>query len=418
MTHSGSNWELHVGDCRKILQELPEGSVQCCVTSPPYWGLRDYGNPPLVWGDWSGSLGLEPTIEMFLDHMVEVFAGVWRVLRDDGVCWVNLGDSMNGSGGQGSQPIGPKASLGGVQAKRAPGLKPKDCCLIPERFVLAMQAAGWYVRSKITWCKKAPMPESCRDRPTNATEMVYLFSKRAHYFYDFEAGKVQAKYGYRDTKGEWRGGAYVNQKGPQNNSEHKNQTNSVTGGDPSTGRNLWNYWNDLGQSRFSGAHFATFPIGLPLRCIKLGTSERGCCPECGSPWQRVLRQKFMKTNSSTKSAKKGTATAPECGWDQEGCGHNETTTTGWQPGCDCDHDHEPIETGHATVPCTVLDLFSGSHTTGIAALQLGRRYVGIELSEKYAGDYAYRLHDPYAYATTKRAAQNEKTTGFGLSGTQ
>jgi len=192
----GQNWELHVGDCRKILQELPAGSVQCCVTSPPYWGLRDYQTPPLEWGGWSGSLGLEPTIEMYIDHMVEIFADVWRVLRDDGTVWLNLGDSYASQGGANphTAPSGTGNNSKLETAKPAkippPGLKPKDCCMIPERFAIAMQAAGWYVRSKITWCKKAPMPESCRDRPTTATEMIYLFTKRAKYFYDMDSCRV------------------------------------------------------------------------------------------------------------------------------------------------------------------------------------------------------------------------------------
>lgn len=250
-----------VGDCREVLKTLHSGSVQACITSPPYYGLRDYGLEPLVWGGdaghthewgaalglrtvaadmgssalmhahnkpaqvidngtacpcgaWRGSLGLEPTPELFIEHLVEVFRQVRRVLRDDGCLWVNLGDSYAGSGkgptghngignqvvrqgftGKpsdkhdvngwrgGSRAIDPRANGVGGQ----PGYKAKDLMLMPQRCALALQANGWYLRSMLPWLKRNSMPESVTDRPANAVEYWFLFTKRARYFWDADA---------------------------------------------------------------------------------------------------------------------------------------------------------------------------------------------------------------------------------------
>jgi len=175
---------LYCGDCLAVLRQMPEGSVHCVVTSPPYWGLRCYGV--------DGQLGLEATPDEFIAKMVEVFAEVRRVLRSDGVCWVNLGDSYNGIGGPGKQnggPIGPTAAtaIEGTQGRRVSGLKPKDLCGIPWRVALALQADGWWLRSDIIWAKPNPMPESCTDRPTKSHEYVFLLTKNSRYYYDAEA---------------------------------------------------------------------------------------------------------------------------------------------------------------------------------------------------------------------------------------
>jgi DNA modification methylase len=176
-----------VGDVRERLRDLPDGSVQCCVTSPPYWGLRDYGV--------DGQLGLERTPHDYVTAMVGVFREVWRVLRDDGTCWINLGDSYNAYNGG----AGPSSSLSrGAQTTERPqldsgyglkfkGLKPKDLVGIPWRVAFALQADGWYLRSDIIWSKPNPMPESVTDRPTKAHEMIFLLTKSERYFYDAAA---------------------------------------------------------------------------------------------------------------------------------------------------------------------------------------------------------------------------------------
>lgn len=191
------------GDCLDRLRELPDESVHCCVTSPPYWGLRDYG--------CAGQIGLEKTPQEYVAKMVEVFSEVRRVLRDDGTCWVNLGDCYaTGAGRVGACPGGgergakwagyrgdrdkdPKATGIGpmTQPNRMPlpGLKPKDLVGIPWRVAFALQADGWYLRSDIIWHKPSPMPESVTDRPTKSHEYIFMLSKSERYAYDAEAIK-------------------------------------------------------------------------------------------------------------------------------------------------------------------------------------------------------------------------------------
>lgn len=182
------------GDALKMLTALPANSVQCCVTSPPYWGLRDYKIPPTAWPDgWVGCLGLEPTPEMFIDHTVMIFEEVRRVLRRDGTLWVNIGDSYAAGGrGGGGTFMGER---GAWQEKSkvtkwrppAPGLKRKDLVMIPFRLALGLQAAGWYFRSDIIWHKMNPMPSSVRDRPTPSHEYVFLLAKSGKYYYNAQA---------------------------------------------------------------------------------------------------------------------------------------------------------------------------------------------------------------------------------------
>lgn len=192
------------GDCREVLRTLPDASVQCVVTSPPYYGLRDYGV--------AGQLGLEATPDAYIATMVEVFREVRRVLRPDGTCWVNMGDSYasgtKGSGGTGKSTLMmdgreemkriATADRSNAAAKFEPrrfdmgGAKPKDLLMMPARLALALQADGWWLRSDIIWAKPNPMPESVTDRPTNAHEHIFLLTKSARYFYDADAVREEA----------------------------------------------------------------------------------------------------------------------------------------------------------------------------------------------------------------------------------
>ncbi len=178
---------LYLGDCYETLWQLPAASVQTCVTSPPYWGLRDYGV--------GGQLGLEPTPDEYVTGMVNVFREVRRVLRDDGTVWLNLGDSYVTTSG-GGQQVAQTNTGAGLAADRVPahraGLKPKDLCGIPWRVALALQADGWWLRQDIIWHKPNPMPESVTDRPTKAHEYIFLLSKGPRYYYDHEAVKEPA----------------------------------------------------------------------------------------------------------------------------------------------------------------------------------------------------------------------------------
>jgi DNA modification methylase len=186
-------WHLLTGDVRERLAELPDASVQCCVTSPPYWGLRDYGI--------DGQLGLEPTPDAYVASMVAVFREVRRVLRDDGTLWLNLGDSYSSSGGMTSAHV-PNAQCGNTLAELVPreksgprnmaSLAPKQLIGIPWRVAFALQADGWYLRADIIWNKPNPMPESVTDRPTKSHEYVFLLTKSAKYFYDADAVREAA----------------------------------------------------------------------------------------------------------------------------------------------------------------------------------------------------------------------------------
>jgi DNA modification methylase len=259
------------GDARHI--PLADGSVHCVVTSPPYWGLRDYGEP--------GQIGLEPTIEEYVRSIVGVFAEVWRVLKDDGVAWLNLGDSYAGGGG-GNYGVGKSVrSQGGQQVtnvKNRPGwlddngLKPKDLCLIPARVALALQAWGWYVRAEVVWCKGSAMPESVTDRPTRAHEMVYFLSKRERYWYDANAIR-EPHVGSAANPKSWADRKAMGHRG--NTASLIQAGIAIPSFTPhSAGRNCRSWWV-INPRPFKGAHFAVMPPVLAERCIKAGCPKGG-----------------------------------------------------------------------------------------------------------------------------------------------
>lgn len=257
---------ITVGDCREVLAAMPEKSVQCCVTSPPYFGLRDYGN--------ADQIGLEQTPDAFVAELVKVFQGVKRVLKDDGTLWLNLGDSYasNQSDGDRVSKYSDKQStnagkLGGKQ-KVPKGLKPKDLIGIPWRVALALQADGWYLRQDIIWSKPNPMPESVTDRCTKAHEYIFLLSKKPKYFYDAEAIKESASTnGRRPTLDE----RYA--KGEPKRHGLAGAAACGAGGfgvDDDGTRNKRSVW-EVTTKPYSGAHFATFPPDLIKPCILAGT---------------------------------------------------------------------------------------------------------------------------------------------------
>ena len=265
-----------VGDCRELLSSLPAESVQTCVTSPPYFGLRDYGV--------AGQIGLEATPDAFVAELVAVFREVRRVLRDDGTLWLNLGDSYaGGGGGNYGNKIAPDHGQHIANVRNRPqwlsavGMKPKDLIGIPWRVAFALQADGWYLRSDIIWHKPNPMPESVTDRPTKAHEYLFLLSKSERYHYDAEAIAEPAAYG-----GVLTGGEYA----PPGQDPHSNARPSVERGgfngktNALPGREAFRAIRDTRNRRtvwtvatqpFSGAHFATFPPALIAPCILAGS---------------------------------------------------------------------------------------------------------------------------------------------------
>ena len=256
---------LLIGDCLESLRTLPDECVHCCVTSPPYWGLRDYGH--------DGQIGLESTPEAYVAKMVEVFREVRRVLRKDGTLWLNLGDSYAASSNTGGTNSiqGSAKRMGAMTSKGhgiPTGLKPKDLCGIPWRVAFALQADGWYLRQDIIWHKPNPMPESVTDRCTKAHEYIFLLSKSAKYFYDAEAVSEQATGRDPGNVGHkyQQAGVYATESASQ-----QSGLASVGARDTRNRRSVWT----VSTQPYSGAHFAVMPSDLVEPCILAGCPEGG-----------------------------------------------------------------------------------------------------------------------------------------------
>lgn len=256
---------IALGDARHL--PLAADSVHCCVTSPPYWGLRDYGT--------ANQLGLEPTPDEYVANMVTAFREVWRVLRPEGTLWLNLGDSYatGGKGGGGNFMEMRKKGAWKLRSKASgwraapPGLKHKDLVGIPWRVAFALQADGWYLRSDIIWAKPNPMPESVTDRPTKSHEHLFLLAKSPRYYFDQDAVREPARdWGTRDRTN-WKA------RDPAHNTSAPH-TGGEKGNFAESGRNIRDVWIVATQP-FPGAHFAVMPSKLVEPCIKAGCPEGG-----------------------------------------------------------------------------------------------------------------------------------------------
>jgi DNA modification methylase len=252
-----STARIIVGDVRKGLVLLPTESVQTVVTSPPYWGLRDYGH--------DGQIGLEQTPQAYVEQMVEVFDAVWRVLANDGTVWLNLGDSYVGAANSGAQGKQDTIYRGvGLPNKTGDGLKSKDLVGIPWRVAFALQEAGWYLRQDIIWHKPNPMPESVTDRCTKAHEYLFLLSKQPRYYFDNEAIKEPAVTDIGDAQIRFGGNKYGDSDDP------KHATKSGKAYEPSGTRNKRDVWA-IASKPFKGAHFAVMPEALAEPCVLAGS---------------------------------------------------------------------------------------------------------------------------------------------------
>lgn len=259
------NYKTLVGDCMESMRSLPDQSIHCCVTSPPYFGLRDYG--------MEGQIGLEETPEAYVQRMVEVFREVKRVLRDDGTLWLNIGDSYAGSGkgrnADGSNQEGGKQGtnkgtiVGKLIKTEAPDCKAKDLIGIPWMLAFALRADGWYLRQDIIWHKPNPMPESVRDRCTKAHEYVFLLSKGPRYHFDTEAMREDAVKGAA-------GSSFNKGKTANHQLGRSSDTDRVEDGK----RNRRSVWS-VTTKPYKGAHFATFPPDLIEPCILAGCPAGG-----------------------------------------------------------------------------------------------------------------------------------------------
>lgn len=325
---------LYCEDARSALRKLPSGSVHCVVTSPPYWGLRDYGLPPLVWDEpggcehewgepecehhpgqveqtkwkdaeaaghgqtaksgqfclgcsaWRGSLGLEPTPELYVQHLVAIFRDVRRVLRDDGTLWLNLGDSYAVSSGTGgTTSFQPSAPMFAYTRPAPAGLKPKDLVGIPWRVAFALQESGWYLRSDIIWSKPNPMPESVTDRPTKSHEYLFLLTKSERYYWDAATvAEPRRTLGRRPQPDHQQQQERRRRLGAARSAEVR-QALAIKGT-----RNIRSVWT-IATQPYTGSHYSTFPEELARRCILAG------CPPGG-----IVLDPFGGSGTTAKAA--------------------------------------------------------------------------------------------------------------------
>jgi len=359
--------EIICGDTLTVLRShFADESVQCCVTSPPYWGLRDYGV--------AGQMGLEATPELYTARMVEVFREVRRVLRADGTLWLNLGDSYWGSGkglnqdgthSSENKPTDKQYTNGGslkTKVSKYPddcGIKPKDLVGIPWRVAFAIQADGWYLRSDIIWSKPNPMPESVTDRPTKAHEYLFLLSKSERYWYDADAIKEPAIYAEE--------------------ARYDPGTNGLGGGDRKTGKSTRRFGSTLSGGEY-GRHFLgdQLPQNERRKALPEGQERMGasCDKQRGHSrrhngfndrWDQMTKEEQC-SNLRNKRSVWTVPTQPYAG------AHFATFPTKLV---------EPCILAGCPVGGLVLDPFAGSGTVLAVAKQLGRQGVGIELNPAY-----------------------------------
>lgn len=441
-------WMVQTGAAQDVLPAVAARFAQVCTTSPPYWQQRDYktgrwegGDPECQHGRHTGrhqaqgatsqrggrsnveeqrnesfgrasrpqgklgggmgyvdaaqelgqrldscprcgavridrQLGMEPTPEEYVDNLVAILMHVHRALRDDGLLWLNLGNTYAGSGkgawlktnvqketyvpAPGDIPIAGRIPIGWQSKAMIP---------IDSMVEVAMSRAGWIQRSRLIWWKPNQMPGSQHDRPTTDYEVVQMYSKKGRYFYDEDAIAEQAL----NTGGN---GSFAGRMGGASDRVSDGGIGSefVPYRDMRTARTVW----AINTEPLEDEHYAAYPTELARRCIAASTSEKGHCPKCGAGWKRVVRVNRRKGGKGGPPTRVGDSVR-DPGNREDLPKERETAereTLGWEPGCKC---------GIAeTVPAIVLDPFSGSVRTGIAALRLDRRYYGIELNPSYA----------------------------------
>lgn len=433
------------GNALQILRSMPDGIADMCVTSPPYFGLRDYGTEGEIWdgepdckhkwgkefkkkvcgnkdypdtaaqagnrhsqkiletknvisqgnicencGAWKGSLGLEPTPELYIKHLTDIFREVRRVLKPTGTLWLNLGDSYAGSGGVDGMPED-HVSISGVNRqkyaknnpnKKVAGLKNKDLIGIPWMAAFSLRNDGWWLRADIIWAKKNSMPESVLDRVTRSHEYIFHMAKSKKYYYDADAiaepiTAYSRMYSYnnpdnRKDTGKDAGKVHKGLTPDTQNAYYEKMRQGLI-----TTKNKRSVWH-IATKSFHEAHFATFNEDLIRPCILAGASEKGCCSKCGSPYVRMVDKERKETENyklqDLRQTSAGSNNTDSKGKVPSYMPPVKTTIT-WAPTCSCKKAE--------VVPSIVLDIFMGSGTTAVVAMENKRNFIGIELNAEY-----------------------------------
>lgn len=375
--------KIYHGNSFDLIKQLPDESIDCIVTSPPYFGLRNY--------DVEGQIGLESTLQEYINKLVNLFEECRRTLKSTGTFWLNIGDTysnykdckstkqtISSKKGVHEIPIG-KSHSRNSKLLKSQSFKNKELMNVPHRLVLALSDAGWYHRQTIVWAKATSgeerrgscMPESVNDRLTQSFEYIFLLTKKDRYYFDNYAIKEPLNK-LQTSKSKFGGQKYGSKRKDTNREYDVEQLGGLG--------NMRNVWRINLQPGSSGQHPAGFPEKIPFNCIKAGSSEKGCCAECGKPYKRLLEKDGVINHSWAP----GTRDQHKVQKTQENIGVTSSLLTdqsvnyisvGWEKSCNC-------ETGEI-VPSIILDPFMGSGTTAKVALELNRNFVGFELNGEY-----------------------------------
>lgn len=431
---------LFTGNVESVLSRLPGGFVHACVTSPPYFGLRNY--LPKDHPDKHLEIGREDTPKTYVSAIVSAMREVRRVLRDDGTCWIVIADSYAGTGGHTSiGKTSQRSNRSNVDIQNAEkGYKPdgfvkeKDLIGIPWMLAFALRDDGWYLRQDTIWAKPNPMPESMKDRCTKSHEYVFMLTKSPRYFFDHHAIKEDSitndprrpytSGGAKEIDGrpkeQWQGGkprtsgnvthkytqAYEDEYGDET---HRTKAGLLKIADvPWSQRNQLSVWT-MSSEPVRNLHYATFPTRLVSRCLEAATSAHGCCIGCGAPYRRMIDkgEPDMAHRAQSGADSTGVYTGQSTK-DHTAAGVQDASatkarilegmvvkrTSGWEPTCTC----PPC----GVSPPVVLDPFSGAGTTALVATRLGCDAIGIDLNSDYHKMAVDRLTDPKAKCLNSR----------------